>query len=71
MGKSKQTENFVNKLKSEFNKVFVDKLGCCMKTEVRFELRQRKTSTQGKEKSPIFIVRNNRQKVTEIRKKME
>ena len=24
MRKSKQTENFVNKLKSEFNKVFVD-----------------------------------------------
>ena len=39
MGKSKQTENFANKLKSEFNKVFADKLGCCTKTEVRFELK--------------------------------
>ena len=39
MGKSKQTGNFVNKLKSEFNKVFTDELGCCMKTEVRFELK--------------------------------
>ena len=39
MGKSKQTENFVNKLKSKFNKVFADELGCCMKTEVRFELK--------------------------------
>ena len=39
MEKSKQTENFVNKLKSEFNKVFVDKLGCCTKTEVRFKLK--------------------------------
>ena len=39
MGKSKQTENFVNKLKSEFNKVFVDELGCCTKTEVRFKLK--------------------------------
>ena len=39
MGKSKQTENFVNKLKSEFNEVFVDELGCCMKTEVRFNLK--------------------------------
>ena len=39
MGKSKQTENFVNKLKSEFSKIFADKLGCCMKTEVRFELK--------------------------------
>ena len=39
MGKSKQTENFVNKLKSEFNKVFADVLGFCTKTEVRFELK--------------------------------
>ena len=39
MGKSKQTENFVNKLKSEFNKIFADELGCYMKTEVRFELK--------------------------------
>ena len=39
MGKSKQTENFVNKLKSEFNKVFAGELGCCMKTEVRFKLK--------------------------------
>ena len=39
MVKSKQTENFVNKLKSEFNKVFADELGCCTKTEVRFELK--------------------------------
>ena len=39
MGKSKQTENFVNKLKSEFNKVLADEHGCCMKTEVRFELK--------------------------------
>ena len=39
MGKSKQTENFVNKLKSEFNQVFADELGCCTKTEVRFELK--------------------------------
>ena len=39
MGKSKQTENFVNKLKSEFNKVLADELGCCMKTEVRFKLK--------------------------------
>ena len=39
MGKSKQTENFVNKLKSEFNKVFADKLGYCTKTEARFELK--------------------------------
>ena len=39
MGKSKQTENFVNKLKSEFNKVFVDKLVCCTKIEVRFKLK--------------------------------
>ena len=39
MGKSKQTENFVNKLKSEFNKVFADELGYCMKTEVRFKLK--------------------------------
>ena len=38
-GKTKQTENFVNKLKSEFNKVFVDELGCCTKIEVRFELK--------------------------------
>ena len=29
----------MNKLKSEFNKVFADELGCCMKTEVRFELK--------------------------------
>ena len=41
MGKSKQTENFVNKLKSEFNKVFTDELGCCTKTEVRFELKDK------------------------------
>ena len=61
MGKTKQTENFVNKLKSEFNKVFVDELGCCTKTEVRFELRQHKTSIQAKEKSPIFIIWNDRQ----------
>ena len=39
MGKSKQTENFVNKLKSEFNQVFANKLGCCTKTEVRFKLK--------------------------------
>ena len=39
MGKSKQTENFANKLKSEFNKLFADELGCCTKTEVRFELK--------------------------------
>ena len=37
--KNKKNENFVNKLKSEFNKVFADELGCCMKTEVRFELK--------------------------------
>ena len=29
----------MNKLKSKFNKVFVDELGCCTKTEVRFELK--------------------------------
>ena len=39
MGKSKQTENFLNKLKSDFDKVFADELGCCMKTEVKFELK--------------------------------
>ena len=39
MGKSKQTENFLNKLKSEFDKVFADELGCCMKTEVKFKLK--------------------------------
>ena len=39
MGKSKQTENSVNKLKSEFNKVFADELGCCTKTEMIFELK--------------------------------
>ena len=39
MGKSKQTENFGNKLKSEFNKVFAGELGCCTKTEVGFELK--------------------------------
>ena len=69
MGKSKQTENFANKLKSEFNKVFADELGCCTQTEVRFELRQRNTSIQAKKKSPVFIIRNNRQRVTEIRRK--
>ena len=29
----------LNKLKSEFNKVFVNELGCCTKTEVRFKLK--------------------------------
>ena len=29
----------MNTLKSEFNKVFADELGCCTKTEVRFELK--------------------------------
>ena len=29
----------MNKLKSEFNKVFADELGCCTKTEGRFELK--------------------------------
>ena len=37
MGRSKQIENFVNKLKSKFNKVLADGLGCCTKTEVSFE----------------------------------
>ena len=32
-------KTFVNKLKSEFNKIFVDKLSCCTKTQVRFELK--------------------------------
>ena len=39
MRKLKQTKNFVNKIKSKFNKVFADKLGCCTKTEMRFELK--------------------------------
>ena len=50
MGKSKQTENIVNKLKSEFNKVFADELSCCMKTEVRFEFKDYQYSSR-KEKS--------------------
>ena len=64
---SKQTENFVNELKSEFNKVFADELGCCTKTEVRFELKE--TSIQAKKKNPVFIVRNDRHRVMEIRRK--
>ena len=54
MGKSKQTENFVNKLKSEFTKVFVDELGCCTKTEVRFKLKDNvKRVFKPKEKSRL------------------
>ena len=70
MGKSKQTENFVNELKSEFYKVFADELGGCTKTEMRFELKDNvKLVFKPKKKSPVFIVRNDRQRVTEIRRK--
>ena len=37
--KSAQTEKFVNDLKSEITKVFVDGLGCYTKAEVKFELK--------------------------------
>ena len=57
MGKSKQAENFVNKLKSEFYKVFVDKLGCCMKTEVRFKLKDNvKPVFKPKRKVPVSLL---------------
>ena len=55
MGKSKQTENFVNKLKSEFNKVFVDELGCCMKTEVRFKLKDNVKPVFKPKKEVLFL----------------
>jgi len=37
--KSRQTEEFLTELKNEFPQVFSEGLGCCTKTEVRFEIK--------------------------------
>ena len=45
----------LNKLKSQFSKVFADELGCCTKTEVRFELKDNvKPVFKSKRKVPFL-----------------